>query len=131
MKFRERLARFMYGRNGIDPLGRALLWLYLILAIVALFFEPMHLFVFAVMVWMFFRIFSKNIVKRQKENAIYLRLAAKPKNWIRVQRNRFRDRKTHCYKKCPYCKVTLRLPKKRGKHTVCCPKCRKDFEVKI
>ena len=131
MKFRMWLARLMAGRYGVDQLGRALLWIYLGLAIAALIFRPLYYVSLALMVWMMFRIFSKNIYKRQLENQKYLRLSGKVKGWFGLQKNKVRDRKTHRYRHCPYCKATLRLPNKKGKHTVCCPKCRKDFQVKI
>ncbi len=131
MKFRERLARFMYGRYGADQLGRALLWVYLALALGAVFFKPLNFLALVLLVWILFRIFSKNIYKRQMENQKYLRFAGKVKGWFSLQKNKVRDRKTHRYRTCPYCKATLRLPNKKGKHTVCCPKCRKDFEVRI
>ena len=34
------------------------------------------------------------------------------------------------YKKCPKCKQKLRLPLKKGIHTVKCPNCKEKFEVK-
>ena len=37
----------------------------------------------------------------------------------------------HCFRICPECMVNLRLPKKKGKHTVVCPRCKHRFEVKI
>ncbi len=131
MKFREKLARFMYGRYGVDQLNRALLWGYLICAILAIFLSPFYIVSLLMMIWMFFRIFSKNIYKRQLENQKYLKISGKIKGWFRLQKNKFKERKTHRYRTCPYCKATLRLPNKKGKHTVCCPKCRKDFEVRI
>lgn len=132
MKFRDRMVRFMYGRYGADHLGRALIWVSLAFSILGMFTLPwFSLISMALLIWMMVRMFSKKIYQRQKENAVYLRLTAKPKNWFKLQKNKLRDRKTHAYKKCPHCKATLRLPKKKGKHTVCCPKCRKDFEVRI
>lgn len=131
MKFREKLARFMYGRYGADRLGQALLWVYLALAIGAVFFKPLNILALVLVAWILFRIFSKNIYKRQMENQKYLRLEGKLKSWFSLQKNKVRDRKTHRYRTCPHCKATLRLPNKKGKHTVCCPKCRKDFEVRI
>lgn len=125
------LARVMAGRYGVDQLGRALLWVYLGLAIAALVFRPLYYVALALMVWMMFRIFSRNIYKRQLENQKYLRVSGKIKGWFTLQKNKFRDRKTHRYRSCPHCKATLRLPNKKGKHTVCCPKCRRDFDVKI
>lgn len=131
MKFRQWLMRTMAGRYGVDQLNKALLWVYLACAVVAMFFEPFYFVAFALLVWMFFRIFSRNIYKRQLENQKYLRLIAKPRAWFSLQRKKFADRKTHRYRSCPHCKATLRLPNKKGKHTVCCPKCKKDFEVRI
>ena len=34
------------------------------------------------------------------------------------------------YKKCPKCKQKIRLPLKKGEHTVKCPKCGNRFDVK-
>ncbi|MBQ8894690.1 MAG: hypothetical protein IJ043_09840 [Clostridia bacterium] len=131
MKFRDRVARFMYGRYGVDQLGKALLWVYLGLLLLGIFVDLFQILAIALVVWMFFRIFSKNIQKRYAENQKYLQLTGKVKNWFGLQKKKLADRKTHRYRTCPHCKATLRLPNKKGKHTVCCPKCRKDFEVKI
>ena len=131
MSFRERVARFMAGRYGVDQLNRALLVLYLVLAVIAIFFKPIYLLALVVMVWMFFRVFSKNIYKRQQENLKYMKVMGKFTAWFALQKNKFRDRKTHRYRKCPHCRATLRLPNKKGRHTVRCPKCRKEFSVKI
>lgn len=121
----------MAGRYGVDQLNKALLWGYLICALLAIALEPFYLVALAILVWMFFRIFSKNIYKRQAENQKYLQFYGKINSRLALQRKKFAERKTHRYRTCPYCKATLRLPNKKGKHTVCCPKCRKDFEVKI
>jgi hypothetical protein len=131
MKFKERLIRFMYGRNGTDALNRFLIWVYLILILAGYLFKPIHFLAILVAVWMFFRIFSKNLYKRQAENQKYLKIAGKFTGFFKLQKNKFRDRKTHRYRKCPYCRATVRLPNKKGKHTVCCPKCKCDFNVKI
>jgi len=32
---------------------------------------------------------------------------------------------------CPNCRATIKLPRKKGKHTCTCPKCRVDFKVKV
>lgn len=121
----------MAGRYGVDQLSRALLWAYLASAIVAIFFEPFYFVTLALLVWIFFRMFSKNVSKRYAENQKYLRFTGRVTGWFRLQKKKFSERKTHRYRKCPHCKATLRLPNKKGRHTVCCPKCRKDFDVKI
>lgn len=39
--------------------------------------------------------------------------------------------KDHVYRICPSCKANIHLPKKKGAHTVRCPRCNVLFEVKI
>ena len=70
----------------------------------------------------FFRMMSRNIQKRRRENDRFC-------GFFKLRRNKFRDRKTHVYKKCPHCKAVLRLPKAKGKHTVICPRCKNRFSV--
>lgn len=131
----------MYGRYGIDSLSKFILAAYIAVALTNLilsFFDfwTTGRFVFyaaelALIALFFFRAFSKNIYKRSAENRKYCELKTKFKAFTNMQKCKWRDRKTHVYKKCPNCKAALRLPRKKGKHTVCCPKCKKDFEVNI
>ena len=78
---------------------------------------------FVIMVWACWRSYSKNIPKRRQENDTFLRLVHKPKSWFGLQRNRWRDRKTHRYFHCSGCKAVLRVPKGRGMVEITCPKC--------
>ena len=79
MKFRDKLARFFYGRYGIDGLYYALFVTYFIIWFVLLFidFIPVRLGLYAlqtaVIVWMFYRVLSKNIWARRRENEVYLK----------------------------------------------------------
>lgn len=123
----------MYGRNGNDGICLVLLWVYIALWIGSIVLTALELDIANIVVWMLqllvlaywiFRILSKNVVKRRREADRFF-------GFFQNKRNRFRDRKTHIYKKCPHCRAVLRLPKKKGKHTVCCPACRERFAVKI
>ena len=132
----------MYGRYGTDTLSKVNLWaytgvliLYTVLRIVFAFalkgntlaptiLSICYIVISAALVsLLFFRMFSKNIVKRRAENEKFC-------GFFKLRRNMFRDRKTHVYRKCPKCKAVLRLPKSRGKHTVVCPRCKERFEVR-
>ncbi len=132
-RLRERFYVFMQGRYGIDQFYNFLLITYTIILVLNLFIGSIFLSLIdmALFVYMFFRVFSKNIYKRQKENRKYLELSKKPKSFFAMTKNRIRDRKTHVYKTCPACKSTLRLPKIKGKHTAVCPRCAKRFDVNI
>lgn len=130
---RERIARFMAGRYGQDNLYHALLLLSFIVIIVNLFLDSLLLSIIELFLisYAIFRFMSRNVYKRQKENELFLKIMKKPKRFFDMQKARLRDRKTHVFKKCPKCKNTLRLPKKKGHHTAVCPCCQNRFDVKI
>ena len=78
------IARFMYGRNGVDQLNRALAAVYLVLFFggtllanilksqaVASVFAVLENIVMLILV---FRMFSKNLYKRREENSAWMQL---------------------------------------------------------
>ena len=134
--FKNRVFRFMYGRYamyGADTLSKVIFYSYLILlpifVVVAILVKSIWLSLaftlveVALVTWVFARMFSKNIAARKRENEKFC-------GFFKLRRNKFKDRKTHVYRKCPKCKVVLRLPKAKGKHFVVCPKCKERFRVK-
>ncbi len=131
LPFRSRIAQFMYGRNGTDQLYLALSTVLLVLLVINLFVRHwlLALAELLLLAYLFFRAFSKNVAQRRKENAAFLRFFRKPANFFKLQRNKWKDRKTHIYRKCPDCKNNLRLPKIKGAHTVSCPVCKRRFDV--
>jgi len=136
MNFRQRLARFFYGRYGIDGLYWFLFALYFILWLVLLFIPNitarlvLSLVQYTVLFYMLFRSFSRNIYKRRRENEVFMKLFSRVKGFFILTKNRLRDIKTHSYKKCPHCKAVLRLPKRKGEGSVICPRCKNRFIVK-
>lgn len=132
MRFREKLIQFMYGRNGFDKLCMALLWTGIILSFINIFIGSLVvvLLQYAIFIYCLFRVMSRNIYKRRKENQWFISSLSKIRSFFNLQKNKFRDRKTHIYRVCPCCKANLRLPKKKGSHTVKCPKCGERFDVK-
>ena len=138
MRFRERLARFMAGRYGADKLYQSTIWVCLFLVIVSVFLKRFPLAYYIVtsietllFIWAMWRFFSKNIVKRQRENYRFWQFCEGVRKWRRLRKNKWCDRKVAAYRKCPHCKAVLRLPRKKGKHSARCPKCHTLFEVKI
>ena len=130
--FINKLTKFMYGRYGIDELYYFLLIICLIIIILNIFIKSsiLTLIEFIILILATFRYLSKNISKRKKENKKYLYIKDKILNYFNYQRRKYNDRNTHMYKKCPKCKQKIRLPLKKGKHTVKCPNCSHKFEVK-
>ena len=132
MKFKEKLIRFMYKRNGVDKFASVLLWAGIILSLVNMFVHSIILTIlnYAVLIYCIFRIFSNNLWKRRTENEKFMKLWNKISGFFKLQKNKFRDRKTHIYRQCPACHANLRLPKAKGKHIVKCPRCSMRFETK-
>lgn len=132
-KLRDTLQRFFYGRCGLDDLGRFTFFLYLILFVLNLVTGKIAFYyIELVLVILFlYRCLSKDLTKRYQENAKYLACKNKVQRFFRIQKRRWTDRKTHVYRKCPHCHTTVRLPKVKGSHTTTCPKCGKDFDVRV
>lgn len=123
------LRRFMAGRYGSDQLNNALLLLGLVLIVVEWIsrWRWVGIFVLALLILCYFRMFSRNIQARYAENQWFLRRWGPVSNRLRNMLARFRDRKTHRYFKCPQCKQRLRVPRGRGKINITCPHCHHQF----
>lgn len=127
-KVREKIYRFMQGRYGSDGLNRFLLVLALVLMILSMLGVPFsYLLGIVSMVYAYFRMFSRNIYKRQAENAVYLKYEYKVKQKIATWKRDMKQRKTHHIYKCPSCKQKIRIPRGRGKIEIRCPKCSRTF----
>lgn len=132
-KFQNKVQRFFYGRNGVDKFNRFIFLLYFISFIVYLFVKHYTVLIVSsiLLIIYFYRMLSKKLYKRQKENEIYLKITSSIKRPFLRFFHRIRDRKTHVYKKCPNCKKILKLRKVKGSHTVKCPVCNNHFNIKI
>lgn len=139
-KFREKLAAFMYGRNGPDALYR-LLWvtslvLILISSVIRLFVSHTAGYIIygaaiVLLVLAMFRVFSKNLARRRRENEAYLRFKKRVGMFFARMRNKNKFRGTYIYVKCPECRNILRFKRVVGKHTATCPCCRHSFDLNI
>ena len=134
---RQKIAAFMYGRYGADALSKGMLILYIAIAVIWIFIPNMiarivlQMFSLLLSVLIFYRIFSRNIAKRSRENQKYLYAKQKVRAWFLLRRNKWKYRKTHVYRKCPHCKAQIRLPKVKGEHKCACPKCGESFPISI
>lgn len=124
--------RFMAGRNGPDYLSLGVMILALIMSIIpGIAFRIVSL---LLMGYALFRIFSKNVYKRQAENYKFYSFIKsfidKIKMWGYRVKNRIAQRKTYRFYKCPECKQKVRVPKGKGKISITCPKCGTKFVKK-
>ncbi len=132
MNFRYRLMQFMSGRYGVDTTFYVIFILSSILAVLNCFLHlwALQIVVYALTFYAIFRMLSRNIRARSNENKVITGWIFKLRNNLAVRKSRRADF-SHIYKKCPNCKATLRLPRKKGKHKTVCPKCSTEFSVRV
>lgn len=123
----------MYGRYGADALYYGLLILYFILLVVNAFADEWYLQVIMwfVLFWALFRMMSRNHIARARENAVFKKIIRPFKAFFTTNFLRIKDIGKKRYRTCKKCKAVIRLPIKRGAHTVTCPKCSSKFKVRI
>lgn len=125
---KEKLRRFMAGRYGGDQLGHFLAWAALVLFVLGMLFRRVFYWLgLAVLVYSYYRMFSRDIARRRYENDFYLQKRAAVLRKLGQMRNRFALRKTYRYFRCPQCRQELRIPRGRGQVSIHCPKCGADF----
>ena len=127
-RLRWKFERFMYGRYGMDKLSSTIMGLGFFFYILSVF---VFSWVFIGLYWLciflfFFRSISKNIVKRRQELYLYEKFMVKPRQFIKRQKNRWRDRKTYKYFKCK-CGAYLKVPKGKGKIQISCRLCQRQM----
>lgn len=132
---RQRFARFMYGRNGADELFRIMSYVSIILLLVSVFlpagFRDFVLVIaVALMIYTYYRVFSKNLAARREENAKFLRFKTRMKEKGRLRRDMWKQRKEYKFFKCPSCKSVMRVPRGKGSIRIVCRKCGTAFQRK-
>ena len=132
---RERFARFMAGRNGNDQLNIFLLIADVVLLLLAGIFSEsvgkyLYPVVFVLLVYIYFRMFSRNVNRRREENGKFVRLKFKISAAFRVRHERWVQRKDYKFFTCPNCKTALRVPRGHGKVNIVCRKCGTSFTGK-
>ena len=119
----------MYGRYGVDSLGKFLVALAFITIILGNITDKgiFSLISWVLLFYAYYRMFSKQVYKRASENQIFLSKTSKIRGWFYKEKNLMAQRKTHRIYKCPTCKQKIRVPKGKGRIEICCPKCNTKF----
>lgn len=123
--------QFMYGRYGFDPLSGFWLVLSMVLNFLGrlLGFLPLRWAAQLFILIALYRMMSRNIPKRQAENARFLELARPWAAWGRQKVLQFKD-KDHKYFSCPKCGQQMRVPRGKGKLSITCRGCGHVFQKK-
>lgn len=117
--------RFFNERNGADALSCFLIGVAFFLVILFLIAQWNYLTLIALIPIGFaiFRILSKNLERREKENEAFVRFFRTLSGRCRLTRDRIRDRKTHVYFRCGCCERWIRVERGQGEVEVTCPGC--------
>ena len=122
----------MAGRYGVDELSKFLNIVLLVLLVLSIFIRSgiLYLLALGILIYSYFRMFSRNISKRYEENQKFVNL--RYRNVVKWNnfKKRFAQRKEYRFYHCPQCKQTVRVPRGRGKICITCPKCRTEFVKK-
>ena len=126
----------MRGRYGTDEFSRLLLIIGIILCILSMItkWNVVYWIGLACMIFVLFRMFSRNYQARSRENQWFLRIKDKilgdpAKRQANNQRRQYEAQQRmqyHIYK-CPSCKQKIRIPRGKGKIEISCPKCHTKF----
>ena len=127
-----RFSRFMQGRYGVDSLSRFLSVVLLVFIIVGVFVKiPFSgLITFAILVVLYWRMFSRDISKRYQENQKFLEIRDKLLGRFSSFGSNMSQLKDYHIYKCPRCNQKIRIPRGKGHIMVRCPRCGFEFHKK-
>ena len=118
--------RVMEGRYGGDQLGLVLLAASLVLSL----FPYTGLLSAAGVGWSAFRMMSRNIVRRQAENQLFLEKTAPVRVRAVQWAARMRNRKEYKYHRCAKCHTLIRLRRGQGERHLKCPRCGQEYKIR-
>lgn len=128
---KNKITNFMKGRYGVDNLYMFMFYIYFILLVVNIFFKSLiiNYIELIILFIMFYRMLSKNIYKRKKEEQKYLEIKEHIFNFFK--KSSVKKDKNHIYKRCKKCHTIIRLPlpEKRGIKYTTCPKCKTKNKI--
>lgn len=145
MKLTDRFRQFMIGRYGSDELNITLLILYVVFGLLSTFTQLIIFLVlsYACCILVFYRMFSKNVNRRWKENQKFLQIFGPLVNKIKALLGRGQGGnssygnyqappkkqkdKNHKIFQCGKCGQKIRVPKGKGKIAITCPNCKQEF----
>lgn len=129
---RDKLQKFMYGRNGTDRLSRFTSIMAVIFLLLSMIIRGMREVFFvlalAALIFTYYRTFSKNLAARRKENNDFINFGFRVKEKFRLRRDMWSQRKEFRFFKCPSCGAMLRVPRGKGRIRIVCKKCGTAFE---
>lgn len=123
----------MQGRYGIDQFSKFLLILGIAVVLLSSFLSDnivglVFYFVgWALVVFCYFRMFSRNTSKRYAENQAFLTKTYRIRTFFVRQADIWKQRRVYHIYTCPNCRQKIRIPRGKGRIEIRCPKCGTTF----
>ena len=140
LDLREKLAKLMYGRYGVDQLGRAMLIFALVLCVLSLFVPRrlsgiIYYISLILIILMYIRMIPTSDVINPMESPapksfLYNIISGLKASFLRkFQREKeiFSQRRFYHFYRCPRCRQRIRIPRGKGRIEIRCPKCSQTF----
>lgn len=127
---KEKFLRFMQGRYGMDTFSRFMLIVACVLVLLSNFriFRFFYLLGIALLIYTYYRCFSRNVSRRYAENCKFLSLIGGGKRYWKQEKERAAQRRQYHIYRCPKCSQKIRIPRGRGKIEIDCPICHTKFK---
>ena len=136
---KQKLINFFSGRNGIDTIGKTVLWTAIALVLISwitsgllggIISNVLWVLALALIVYGYWRMFSRNIYKRRAENDRFLASTSGIRSFFRGIKLRITQGRKFKFFKCPSCGTVLRVPRGKGRIQITCKRCGNRFSGK-
>ncbi|MGN0436959.1 MAG: hypothetical protein ACI4F4_00425 [Lachnospiraceae bacterium] len=132
---REDMKDVMSRRGGLDELNNFIMLVGFVFIVISLLTQKGIFTILGALfvVICYYRMFSKKLEKRHKENDFYMRYMGTVVNFVRLQKLKLKmfvkskKDKEYVYFVCSTCRQVIRVPKGKNKVSIRCPKCGATF----
>ena len=130
--WQRKMMEWLQGRQGPDDLAVFSMNLAIVVVVVKLFARVSWLgwVALVLIAYSMFRIQSKNLGSRARENEAFLKALGPARPWVQNPRAAWAELRAYKHVKCTSCKQRVRVPRGKGKLRVTCPRCKTKFEVR-
>lgn len=130
--WQRRLSEWLRGRQGPDDLAVFSVNLAIVIVLVNVFARTGWLgwVGLALVAYAMFRIQSRNLGARARENEAFLRALGPVRPWVQNPRAAWAELRAYKHVRCTSCRQRVRVPRGKGRLRVTCPRCKTKFEVR-
>ena len=135
--WQRKVADWMRGRQGPDDLARfsvdlaiVVLVVNLVLGLLGVNASWLAWVELALVAYAVFRMLSRNLAARSRENAAFLKAVGPARPWLQNPRAAWAELRSYKHVRCASCKQRIRVPRGKGRLRVTCPRCHTKFEVR-